>query len=185
MTERVAIFIDGANLLHGLSQDFGRIDVDFEHLVQKLLRNRSVTRIYYYTALPDQTKDPERYTRQQKFVNAIKRKPYFSVVLGRLEPRPGGFYVEKGVDISLAIDLLDLAYHNTYDTAILITGDGDFSRAVEIVQRMGKHVENASTRSCLSTHLQSTCDITTLLDKTLLSDCWMPEKKKTEAAAKA
>jgi len=172
MGERVAVFIDGANLLHGLQQDFDRIDVDFEKLVNKLLGGRSLTRVYYYTALPDQTRDPDRYTKSQKFLNALGRKPYFSIVLGRLEIRPGGFYVEKGVDIAIAVDLLDLAYHNTYDTAILITGDGDFSKAVEMIQRMGKHVENSSTKSCLSFNLQKTCDKTVLLDSSLLDSCW-------------
>jgi len=161
--ERVTIFIDGANLLHGLSQDFDRIDVDFELIVKKLLNDRFLSRVYYYTALPDQNLDPDRFAKQQRFLTAIQRKSYFSVVLGRLEKRPNDIYVEKGVDISLAIDLLDLAYHNTYDTAILVTGDGDFSRAVQIVQRMGKHVENASTPSCLSYHLRNTCDKTVLL----------------------
>lgn len=172
MTERVAVFIDGANLLHGIMQDFDRINIDFESLVAKLLAGRSLTRVYYYTALPDQQRDPERYTKQQKFINALQRKPYFSVVLGRLEQRPGGVYVEKGVDIALAIDLLDLAYHNTYETAIIISGDGDFSNAVKIIQRMGKHVENASTRSCLSYHLQQTCDKTIILDQAYLQGCW-------------
>jgi uncharacterized LabA/DUF88 family protein len=172
MTERVAIFIDGANLLHGLQNDFNRIDVDFENLTAKLLNGRQLTRVYYYTALPDQARDPERYTKQQKFHNAIQRKPYFSLVLGRLEIRPGGFYVEKGVDIALAIDMLDLAYHNTYDTAIIISGDGDFSRAVEIVQRMGKHVENSCPPSVRSYHLQNTCDRTIILDAAFLTGCW-------------
>jgi len=170
--ERVAIFIDGANLLHGLGDDFNRIDLDFEALVNRLLNGRMLTRVYYYTALPDQQQDPERYTKQQKFINALQRKPYFHVVLGRLEPRQGGFYVEKGVDVALVIDFLDLAYHQSYDTAILITGDGDFSKAVEVVQRTGKHVENASTRSCLSRHLQSVCDKVIILDSAFLVGCW-------------
>lgn len=181
--EKVAIFIDGANLFHGLQQDFDRIDVDFELLVRKLLNGRDLTRTYYYTALPDQNRDPERYTRQQRFHNALQRKPYFAVVLGRLELRHGDTYVEKGVDVALAIDLLDLAYHNTYDTAILITGDGDFSKAVQIVQRMGKHVENASTRSCLSRYLQQTCDRTIILDTDFLSDCWRPIKPSSQSAS--
>jgi len=172
MEERVTIFIDGANLLHGLKQDFNQINIDFEALVRKLANNRLLGRIYYYTALPIQSRDPDRYTKQQKFLNALDNKPYFKVVLGRLEPRPNGEYVEKGVDIALAIDLLDLAYHNTYDTAIIISGDGDFSRAIEVVQRMGKHVENASTRSCLSNNLKQTCDKAIILDDTFLKDCW-------------
>lgn len=172
MSEHVAVFVDGANLLHGLRQDFNRIDVDFEALVAKLVGDRALTRTYYYTALPDQGRDPERYTKQQKFLNALQRKPYFSVVLGRLVSRPGGLYVEKGVDVALAVDMLDLAFHNSYETGIIISGDGDFSNAVQIVQRMGKHVENASPRSCLSYHLQQTCDKTTLLDAAFLEGCW-------------
>ena len=180
MSERVAVFIDGANLLHGLSGDFKRIDVDFERLVDKLLNGRKLTRVYYYTALPNQRLDPERYKKQQQCMNALNQKPYFSVVLGRLVRRGESAYVEKGVDIALAIDLLDLAYRNTFDAAILISGDGDFARAVEIVQRMGKHVENAITRSCLSNHLQSTCDVTTLLTPDFLDDCWRISRERTE-----
>lgn len=169
--ERVAIFIDGANLLHALSQDFDRIDIDFPSLVTKLVDERRLVRTYYYTALPGQELDPERYKRQQKFLDALERKPYFTVVLGRLERRATG-YVEKGVDISLAVDMLDLAYNDVYDTAILLSGDGDFARAVEVVKRLGKHVENASTRSCLSFHLRKTCDKTIIMDTKYLKDCW-------------
>jgi uncharacterized LabA/DUF88 family protein len=170
--ENVVIFIDGANLLHGLSDDFDRIDVDFELLAQKLVGDRRLSRVYYYTALPNQNRDKERYQKSQKFLNALNKKPYFKVVLGRLETRPNGIYVEKGVDIALAVDMLDLAYHNIYDTAVIISGDGDFSKAVEVVQRMGKHIENASTRSCLSDHLQQTCDKTIILDNEFLKGCW-------------
>lgn len=172
MTERVAIFIDAQNLFQGLRKDFNRIDLDYELFAGKLVNGRALTRVYYYTALPDQARDPERYSKQQKFLNALERKPYFTVALGRLETRGNGIYVEKGVDISLAIDMLDLAYHNTYDTAILISGDGDFANAVKILQRMGKHVENASTRSCLSRHLQQTCDKTFILDANYFQGCW-------------
>jgi len=169
MAEKVTIFIDGANLLHGLAQDFNKIDVDFEKLVNKLLGGRDLSRVYYYTALPDQKTDPIKYAKQQGFVEALNRKPYFKVVQGRLEPR-GDSYVEKGVDIALAIDMLELA--NTYDTAILISGDGDFAKAIEAIQRMGKHTENAITRSCLSRNLEQTCDKVIILDKEFLKTCW-------------
>ncbi len=171
--ERVTIFIDGANLLHGLSKDHSRIDLDFEKLVNKLINSRSLVRVYYYTAMPDQASDPIKYQRQQKFINALQRKNYFKVVLGRLEKRPNGGIVEKGVDISIAIDMLDLAYQHVYDTAILISGDGDFAHAVEIVERLGVHVENATTKSCSSMNLQQKCDKTIILDKHFLSDCWL------------
>lgn len=171
MDERVVIFIDGSNLLHGLKQDFNRIDIDFVKLVKKLVNFRYLVRVYYYSALPDQKIDPERYKKQQQFLDALQRKDYFNVVLGRLERRDQT-YVEKGVDISLAVDMLDLAFTNVYDTAIIISGDGDFAHAVEVAKRLGKHVENVSTHSCLSRHLEQTCDRRIILDKSFLADCW-------------
>ncbi len=172
--ERVAIFIDGANLFHALLQDFSNPNLDYELFAKKLLNGRTLVRVYFYTALPDQEQDPERYQKQQKFTAALSRKDYFSVVLGRLEKRPTG-YVEKGVDISLAVDMLEMAFREAYDTAIVISGDGDFAKAVEVVKRLGKHVENASTKSCLSRHLQSECDKTTVLTAAYLKDCWRPK----------
>ncbi|MHB0922574.1 MAG: LabA-like NYN domain-containing protein [Bellilinea sp.] len=170
--EKVAIFIDGANIFHGLLDDFSRIDLDYECLVNKLVGERRLTRVYYYAALPNQQRDPERYKKQQKFLASLDRKPYFKVVYGRLEPRPGNLYVEKGVDVALAIDMLDLAYNDIYDTAIIISGDGDFAKAVEIIQRRGKHVENAVTPSCLSNNLRNICDIVISLDANYLAGCW-------------
>lgn len=170
-SERVAIFIDGANLFHALWKDFSNPNLDYELLAKKLLNGRTLVRVYFYTALPDQEQDPERYQKQQKFTAALARKDYFSVVLGRLEKRETG-YVEKGVDISLAVDMLEMAFREAYDTAIIISGDGDFAKAVEVVKRLGKHVENASTKSCLSRHLQSECDKTVVLSGAYLKDCW-------------
>ncbi len=170
--ERVVIFIDGANLFHALNDEFESHNIDFTILAQKLIGDRKLVRTYYYTALPDQKINPERYAKQMKFLDALRDKDYFKVVLGRLEPR-GSTYVEKGVDIALAIDMLELAFSNVYDTAILVSGDGDMVKAVEVVQRLGKHVENASTASGLSRNLRHTCDKVITLSKEYLMDCWM------------
>ena len=158
-------------MFYGLKQDHQSINLDFVKLVNKLIQGRSLVRVYYYTALPNQQDNPEMYKKQQKFLDAIQKKPYFKVVIGRLEKRDNGL-VEKGVDVALSVDMLDLAFSNIYDTAILISGDADFAHAVEVVQRLGKHVENASTRSCLSNHLQTMCDTYVILDKDFLKDCW-------------
>ena len=51
--------------------------------------------------------------------------------------------VEKGVDIMLATDMLQLAWKDLYDTAVLVSGDADFAYAVKTVKDMGKFVEVA------------------------------------------
>ncbi|MEJ2296245.1 MAG: NYN domain-containing protein, partial [Candidatus Lokiarchaeota archaeon] len=49
--------------------------------------------------------------------------------------------IEKKVDINIAIDIISLGYENAYDTAVLLSGDGDFVPVVKKVKEMGKNVE--------------------------------------------
>lgn len=79
------------------------------------------------------------------------------------------YYTEKGVDIAIASDMLRLAYNNSYDTAILITGDGDFVPALEGVQDLGKHTENAYFQKGSSLYLREVCDRFILLDSSLIT----------------
>lgn len=162
--ERVSIFIDGSNLFHGLKQDFSNINLDFEKFSKKLVGDRKLCRIYYYSSLPKQADNPTSYAKQQSFYSAIQKIPYFKVILGRIE-KHGTNFVEKGVDVTLAVDMLDLAFSNVYDTAIIVSGDADFSHAVEVVQRLGKHVENYTTPSCKSNELEKMCDTSELIDQ--------------------
>ncbi len=64
----------------------------------------------------------------------------------------------------LATDMLSMAYMNNYDTAVLVSGDSDFSYTVEEVQRIGKRVENVSFKKTSSYHLRKVCDRFILLD---------------------
>ena len=55
------------------------------------------------------------------------------------------YYVEKQVDVLIAVDLVSLAHQDDYDVAYLLSADGDFVPAVREVQRLGKRVFAAST----------------------------------------
>ncbi len=89
-SERVTFFIDGTNLYFGLIKDLQRLDLDFQKLVNKLLDGRTLSRVYYYAVAPShdqqtlQEADIERVKRQLKFLDALRRIPYFEVILGRL-----------------------------------------------------------------------------------------------------
>jgi uncharacterized LabA/DUF88 family protein len=176
--ERVAVFIDGSNLYHGLKQRYGRAGVDLGELVSRLVRDRCLVRTYYYIATVDRSMSPERATGQQRFLERLQELPYFDVRLGRLERRGQAdtsertpLYVEKGVDVALVTDMVVLAYRNAYDTAVVVSGDGDFARAVEAVKDLGKHVENAQPGR--DYHLRTMCDVFVELDDELLEGCWL------------
>lgn len=124
-------------------------------------------RTYYYNAPVIKELNEERYKKQQKFFEILKNTPYLTLRLGRLVNR-NGVYVEKGVDIKIAVDMLKLAHNNVYDTAILVSGDGDFVDAVEAVKELGKHVEHVYFKSGQSQHLRQSCDKYLELSKELL-----------------
>jgi uncharacterized LabA/DUF88 family protein len=53
-------------------------------------------------------------------------------------------YVEKAVDVMLALDMVMMAANNEYDGAYLLSADGDYTPAVEAVRKLGKRVYAAS-----------------------------------------
>jgi uncharacterized LabA/DUF88 family protein len=85
-----------------------------------------------------------------------------TVHLGRIEPHPAVLldlrniatrhaeavvFVEKAVDVSLAIDFVTFAMSDRYDAAYLLTADGDYTPAVEAVRKLNKKVYAASCQS--------------------------------------
>jgi len=156
-TERVAIFIDGSNLYHGLKNASRPTQIDFGKLCNFLCNGRRLTRIYYYNAPIKAQADLSRYKQQQSFFEQIKKVPYLELKLGRLEIRKG-VPVEKGVDVLLVVDMIRYARNNAYDTAILVSGDGDFAPALEVLKEYGKHIENAYFKSGRSYHLANHSD---------------------------
>jgi len=56
-------------------------------------------------------------------------------------------FIEKGVDIALASDVLSLATAKAYDVAIIVSGDFDFHQVIDDVQKQGLIVEVAYFKS--------------------------------------
>lgn len=68
----------------------------------------------------------------------------------------------------IGIDLLSTAVRNLYDTAILVTGDGDLAEAVRAVKELGRHVEVASFASGRAYELMQAADVCIELDIALM-----------------
>lgn len=159
--ERVAIFIDGSNLYHGLKNlKINRIN--FQKLLQLLIEDKLLILTFYYNAPLNIKINSKTYWEQQKFFNELRNIPDFKVMLCKLRKhkRKNGNYVfdVKGDDVHLAVDLVSGAYENLYDTAIIVSGDEDFVPAIKKIQKLGKKVINAYFRSSSSASLKKTCD---------------------------
>lgn len=169
--KRVAVFIDGSNLYHSLEENCKRFDLDFGAFTQKLCDGRSHYRTYYYNVLRDPERNPQAYQDQQKFLTALYSTPYMEVRLGAAKQR-GDVVIEKGVDIMLATDVLNMAWHDLYDVAIVVSGDGDFAYALQTVKNLGKHVEVAAFPPNLSWELAQVADSCEFFTPDYFSDIW-------------
>jgi uncharacterized LabA/DUF88 family protein len=173
--DRVAIFIDGSNLYHGLKNNFRRQNINFTGFVSKLCNGRPHFRTYYYNVLQDSTKWPETYKEQQDFLDMLNKTTYLEIRLGGTKVAQG-LPVEKGIDIMLATDLLYFGWHDFYDVAILVSGDSDFTYAVKVVKNMGKHVEVAYFENAVSKELSDMADNRHVLNEVFFRGMWAPSK---------
>ena len=174
MEDRVAIFIDGSNLYHSAKNSFGRHDINFTELANKLSAGRKLFRIYYYNVQQDASQYPEGFREQQDFLDALRKTPYLEVRLGTTKRTIG---TEKGIDVMIATDLLYFAWSDFYDVAILVSGDADFAYAVQAVKNMGKHVEVAYFESGISKDLLDICDNRHLMDRNFFNAIWVIQRR--------
>ncbi len=137
--ERVALFIDGANL-HAAARALG-FDIDYKRLLRHFQDQCQLIRAFYYTALvEDQEYSPLRplvdWLDYNGFTMVTKPTKEFTDAMGRRK-------IKGNMDIELAIDVLEMSAHLNH--VVLFSGDGDFRRLVEAVQRRGVRVTVVST----------------------------------------
>ena len=137
--ERVAVFIDGANL-YAASRTIG-FDVDYKNLLNHFRQRAYLVRAYYYTALLE----TEEYSPLRPLVDWLGYNGYSVVTKPAKEftDATGRRRVKGSVDIEMAVDVLDLTPH--LDHVVIFSGDGDLRRLVEAVQRRGVRVTVVSS----------------------------------------
>lgn len=171
MDERVAVFIDGSNLYHALRANFNRYDLKFADFVKKLCGTRRLFRAYYYNVLQEQSQRADTHRDQQDFLNALREAPYLEVRLGGTKLSQG-ITVEKGIDVMLVTDLLQFAWEDRYDVALLVSGDADFAYALQTVKNLGKYVEVAYFESNVSRDILDVADTKQLLNRNFFKGLW-------------
>src|SRR4030088_3761969 len=137
--ERLAIFIDGANL-YATAKALG-FDIDYKRLLALFRSKGQLVRALYYTALAEE----QEYSSIRPLIDWLDYNGYTMVTKPTKEftDASGRRKIKGNMDIELAIDMLEMAEH--IDHAILFSGDGDFRRLVEAVQRRGVRVSVVST----------------------------------------
>jgi uncharacterized LabA/DUF88 family protein len=140
-SNRIALFIDGANL-SGTARAIG-FDIDYRRLLADFQNRGVLVRAFYYTAIVED----QEYSSIRPLIDWLNYNGYTVITKATKEfiDASGRRKVKGNMDIELAIDAMDLAEH--IDHMVLFSGDGDFRSLVEAVQRRGVRVSVVSTIS--------------------------------------
>jgi uncharacterized LabA/DUF88 family protein len=137
--ERVALFIDGANL-YATAKALG-FDIDYRRLLTLFRGKGQLVRALYYTALVDD----QEYSSIRPLIDWLDYNGYTMVTKPTKEftDSSGRRKIKGNMDIELAVDAMELADH--LDHIVLFSGDGDFRSLVEALQHKGKRVSVVSS----------------------------------------
>ncbi|KZL16764.1 NYN domain protein [Pseudovibrio axinellae] len=137
--EKIALFIDGANL-YSTAKAIG-FDIDYKRLLKEFQSKGYLLRAYYYTALVEE----QEYSSIRPLIDWLDYNGYKVVTKPVKEfiDSAGRRKIKGNMDIELAVDAMQLIDH--VDHIVLFSGDGDFRSLVEALQRRGRKVSVVST----------------------------------------
>lgn len=150
--KRAMLFVDAQNLINGAaSYDDEGFNYDVNKLVGELTGGYDLIRGYWFDSYK-----PGKLDQKQGFYTFLQTNG-FRVETVELSGSEGD-YKEKEADIRLATELIARGFNDSYDVAVVITGDKDFLRAVQYVQDQGKVVKVAAFDHTMSGDLRRTAD---------------------------
>lgn len=172
---KVMLFIDGPNLSHETKSYDENLEVDFRRLadalVAKVAPDAQYEGAYYYCSVVPgfglrTPEDKERARKREGFLEALRYKRGYTVkklIKAERLVRCAGCgnesktFVEKGVDIALATDMMAQGVLGCYDIAILVSNDGDYAPAVDFLKTRGKKVYHAQFHPNDGRNLRRVC----------------------------
>jgi len=144
--ERIIIFIDNSNIFQGFRKY--NIKADYEKLKNIITKGRKLQFIFLYEGVvyPMSPEKKKWYENLSEHSGYVIKTSFDKIALN--------YAIEKKIDIQIAIDMVSLAYENAYDTAVLVSGDGDFVPVVKKVRALNKYFEVWAFRYSLANALK-------------------------------
>lgn len=168
---RVIIFLDGNNFYHRLKDpelNFKNLlGFDYKKFAQWLAHGRKIVDCIYYVGLvrkeAGNPKSEALVSNQQRLFAFLKQRNW-KIKTGYMM-KHDKIYKEKGVDVKLAVDILDKAYQNKYDTAVIVSSDTDLIPSLIRTKELGKKIEHIGFSHRPSFAMQRYANLTRLLGK--------------------
>ena len=191
MAQRVLVYIDGFNLYYGLkSRGWRRFYwLDIHRMAEKMLEpGQHLVAVRYFTArvFPEPS-DPGKPVRQNTYLEALETLPDVHIHYGyhlamvRLCHTCGATwqtFEEKMTDVNIAVELLGDAQDNSFDTAIVVSGDSDLVGPVRAVRERypNKRVVIAFPPNRQSAGLRTEATAYSNIGRSALKNSQLPEQ---------
>lgn len=167
--QRTYVYIDGFNLYYSSLKDTPYKWLDLSQFIKRILPSdrHSIEKIKFFTArISARQDDPDAPTRQDIYLRALKTHcPDVEIIEGFfltkevnsfLSPKAGKGFVktikteEKGSDVNLAVHMLNDAWRNLYDCAVMLSNDSDMCGSIRLIKeyckkRIGWCIQNQPT----------------------------------------
>jgi len=147
---RVGIFVDVPNVIYAAERR--NVNIDFGRVLDYFTRDRELVRASAYAPISD---DPQAKLESQRFAHHFLGHPY------RLITKPLKRFADGSMkanfDIELAVDILTMS--DRLDVVVLLSGDGDFRRVVELIASRGVRVEVVAFSETASSELKNVADL--------------------------
>lgn len=191
---RTYIYVDGFNLYYGSLKDSNCKWLDLKRLLINLLQpHNKIIKIKYFTAIVSGRTDPKQPIRQQTYIRALKKYiPEIEIYYGHfltqevraklVRPINNHQFApilkteEKGSDVNLAVHLLNDAWEDNYDCAVIVSNDGDLSEAIKLSKKHDKIIGlvNPSRKRRFSKELEKIVNFKYRVRKNLLKNSQLP-----------
>jgi uncharacterized LabA/DUF88 family protein len=188
---KVNAYVDGFNLYFGLkSKGWKRYYwLNIQKLIQNLLKPDQVLNFTkYFTARITKTvENPEKHKRQKIYLEALCTLDNFQIIYGHYLPKERSCkkcnwswttYEEKMTDVNIAVELIKDTFHNSFDTAILISGDSDLVGPINTIHNLfpSKRIVVAFPPDRHSKHLKKVGDANFTISRKKLADSIFEDK---------
>ncbi len=154
---RVALFINGKTFYAGWRDTTGGLRLDFPAMANWIVKQaggKALMAAHYYTSVIEKQEESEDVSSDglRKFLEMLENQEGFFVHVSRRKiavstcehcSQESTFTADKELDLELAAHIMQQAFADAYDTAVLVTGDGDYTPVVRRLRTMGKQVHVA------------------------------------------
>jgi uncharacterized LabA/DUF88 family protein len=146
---RVSVFVDGANFFY-MQKDGMRWWIDPKRLLHWIRQKGDLVDAFYYVGVDGQS-EPQ----QEGFLKALTYMGYCLVTkdLKTIVLQDGTERKKANLDVEIVLDMFNTIEH--YDLAVLVSGDADFERPLELLRARGKKFLVLSTQGFVAREIRA------------------------------